>query len=126
MTRDPVIRRLWWFAHCHGWDGAFALLLAVAMLMGSAPAQKGLAGWAGGPAMAAGASERGSAGTARLVPSGFPESGRFAPQLLYPVVDHGIPAWLHPAGAAPLSSSSRPAHPLIAICIDDLGEDLAG
>jgi polysaccharide deacetylase 2 family uncharacterized protein YibQ len=72
--------------------------------------------------MAAEASERGPAGTTRLALGGFPESGRFAPQLLYPVVNHGFPAWLNSARAV----APDVRHPVIAICIDDLGEDIAG
>ena len=126
MTRDSVIRRLKWFVRCHGWDSAFALLLAAAMLVGSAPAQKGLARLAGSPAMAAEASERSPAATAGVALSGFPDSGAFAPQLLYPVVNHGIPAWLHSVSTAAPRRSVRPVNPVIAICIDDLGEDIAG
>ena len=41
---------------------------------------------------------------------------RYAPQVLYPVVPRGLPAWLRPAPAVPA---------LVALCIDDLGEDIA-
>lgn len=41
----------------------------------------------------------------------------FAPQVLYPVTARPFPTWL---------TTVRAAHPVIAICIDDLGEDLAG
>ncbi len=44
------------------------------------------------------------------------EASRYAPQLLYPVIARSRPAWLHPAPAGPA---------LVAICIDDLGEDIA-
>ena len=76
-------------------------------------------------------------GVARLaVPQGFGES-RFAPQVLYPVVQNPMPAWLSEAirlgsGSEPPPLRGVPAdvpaakRPVIAICIDDLGEDLAG
>jgi polysaccharide deacetylase 2 family uncharacterized protein YibQ len=54
----------------------------------------------------------------RLALSGFGES-RHAPQVLYPVVARAMPGWLRAAPA-------RKAPPLVAICIDDLGEDIAG
>ena len=47
--------------------------------------------------------------------SGFAAS-RYAPQVLYPVVARVMPAWLRPAPAGPA---------LVALCIDDLGEDVA-
>jgi polysaccharide deacetylase 2 family uncharacterized protein YibQ len=62
---------------------------------------------------------------------GFAES-RFAPQVLYPVTPAPLPGWLTEAmrnakaplrGDAPKDSKVKP---VIAICIDDLGEDLAG
>jgi hypothetical protein len=69
------------------------------------------------------------------VPQGFGES-RFSPQVLYPVTPSPMPAWLARAVRA---SRAGPPPPLrgkfassvlpraaIAICIDDLGEDLAG
>jgi polysaccharide deacetylase 2 family uncharacterized protein YibQ len=88
-------------------------------------------------------------GVARLaVPRGFVES-RFSPQVLYPVAQSAMPAWLAEAireGSAREpppqrglpndvaavrqgSSNGLPLgylRPVIAICIDDLGEDLAG
>src|SRR5579862_1740256 len=131
MLGDDVIRRLKQVAHRHGWDGAFALLLASALLLGGAPALAGLARMAkvAGPGMAAKGSERSaampSADVARLSLDGFPDSGRFAPQLLYPVVAHGFPAWMHTATVS-TAPALRSAHAVIAICIDDLGEDITG
>jgi hypothetical protein len=65
---------------------------------------------------------------ARLAMNGFPGSGHYAPQLLYPVQDRRFPAWLRVAAIeTPAAPQSAPvAHPVIAICIDDLGEDIAG
>ncbi len=89
-------------------------------------------------------------GVARLaVPQGFGESG-FSPQVLYPVTQNPMPGWLAeairegsgseppalhgvPNGRSAMRGSSdgilhalRTLRPVIAICIDDLGEDLAG
>ena len=68
-------------------------------------------------------------GVARLsIPDGFAES-RSKPQLLYPVAAKPRPDWLVEAmraakvGAPP---HLRGSQPVIAICIDDLGVDLAG
>ena len=77
-------------------------------------------------------------GVARLaVPPEFLRSNfadkRFAPQVLYPVTQNAPPRWL--AGAVrEAGANERPelrgladhSGPVIAICIDDLGEDLAG
>jgi polysaccharide deacetylase 2 family uncharacterized protein YibQ len=78
-------------------------------------------------------------GVARLaVPPEFLRSRfaetRFAPQVLYPVTQRPPPRWL--AGAMREAGASEPPGPrgvandhpgpVIAICIDDLGEDLAG
>jgi polysaccharide deacetylase 2 family uncharacterized protein YibQ len=71
---------------------------------------------------------------ARLGLGGFGES-RYAPQVLYPVAATGYPAWLAEAVRAaragpppalrgvPVAAAPRP---VIAICMDDLGEDIAG
>jgi len=65
---------------------------------------------------------------------GFAQS-RFAPQVLYPVTQTPMPDWLTlavraaRAGPAPALRGKFGAgapRPAIAICIDDLGEDLAG
>jgi hypothetical protein len=68
-------------------------------------------------------------GIVRLpIPDGFAES-RFKPQLLYPVAARPRPDWLVEAmrvakvGEPPRLRGSQP---VIAICIDDLGVDLAG
>ena len=119
----------------HGWDGAFALLLLAAVGFGGAPALAGLARFAQAlsPGMAAQASDQSHApaqGAARLSVSGFPASGSYAPQLLYPVAAQEFPAWLRNASAqssvSELAPPPRLTHPVIAICIDDLGEDIAG
>jgi hypothetical protein len=59
------------------------------------------------------------------IPEGFAQS-RFAPQVLYPVVTPPKPDWLVEAiRTAKSAPPSGAAGPVIAICIDDLGEDLA-
>ena len=72
----------------------------------------------------------------RLAVSGFDESGS-TPQVLYPVPTNPMPAWLSEAIRAsrlPPPPALRDVHevapparkPMIAIVIDDLGEDIAG
>jgi polysaccharide deacetylase 2 family uncharacterized protein YibQ len=70
------------------------------------------------PGMAAQAEGAPHGDTMRVTLPGFAASPH-APQGLYPVVANVIPDWLHGAPVA-----AGPA--LIAICIDDLGEDIAG
>ncbi len=53
----------------------------------------------------------------QLALPGF-EPSRYAPQVLYPVVARAIPDWLR----RPPAENTLP---LVAICIDDLGEDIA-
>jgi hypothetical protein len=67
-------------------------------------------------------------GVVRLVVPGFTES-RFTPQVLYPVTAQPKPGWLVEAMREARSGpppALRGTRPVIAICIDDLGEDLAG
>jgi polysaccharide deacetylase 2 family uncharacterized protein YibQ len=53
----------------------------------------------------------------RLTLTGFPQS-RYLPQMLYPVTAKTFPAWM--------TGASGETKPVIAICIDDLGEDPIG
>jgi uncharacterized protein len=56
-------------------------------------------------------------------------ASRYGPQVLYPVRAAIVPDWLNAAPQAPLVRLTPPSitrHPVIAICIDDLGEDIAG
>src|SRR5690348_11514976 len=66
------------------------------------------------PGMAAQAQDTPRVPMLRLSLPGFTMS-RHAPQLLYPVTAHPFPAWMTPR---------RPETPVIALCIDDLGEDI--
>jgi polysaccharide deacetylase 2 family uncharacterized protein YibQ len=126
MSRDPLIRRLP--------ELAFALLFGGGLMLGGDAA---LAGFprlmdAMTPDMAAQANVK--PGVSRLqdsarfaLPDGFAQS-RFAPQVLYPVTTKPKPDWLVEAmrtGASPVPPNAS-GRPVIAICIDDLGEDLAG
>jgi polysaccharide deacetylase 2 family uncharacterized protein YibQ len=94
------------------------------------------------PGMAAQASDepaRAGVGVARLPVTGFGETD-YSPQVLFPVTTHLLPAWLRLAALPSLRRGAEkliPRHaalppvvpvrdPVIAICMDDLGEDLAG
>jgi polysaccharide deacetylase 2 family uncharacterized protein YibQ len=130
MKRESLIRRLP--------DVAFVALLGAGLWLGGGAALAGLPRFieAATPGMAAQAKpETASHGVARFaLPEGFVAS-KYAPQVLYPVPASGWPDWL--AQAARLSRRTPPPplrdvpvtaqpHPVIAICIDDLGEDIAG
>ena len=138
MIRESLIRRLP--------ELAFALLFGGGWIAGGNAALAGLPKFldAAVPGMAAKAdvsrADR-SDGVARLrLAQGF-EQSRFAPQILYPVAASPMPDWLAEAirmdrlGPPPVLRGVRVAEksgavavqrPVIAICIDDLGEDLAG
>ncbi|HEX2759423.1 MAG TPA: divergent polysaccharide deacetylase family protein [Rhizomicrobium sp.] len=60
--------------------------------------------------------------TALTMPEGFSVS-RYAPQVLYPVAAKPAPDWM--ASARETKPPAHPTGPVIAICIDDLGADLA-
>jgi polysaccharide deacetylase 2 family uncharacterized protein YibQ len=134
MARGLLIRRLLVLVRRHGGDSGFALLFAVALIVGISPALGGLAKFAEAltPGMAAEASDEPVSGqSARLVLFAVPAS-RYSPQVLFPIQGHAFPEWLRARlklGAAPAAAPSAPVlapHPVIAICIDDLGEDIAG
>ena len=131
MDWDLLIRRLQLFVRRYGWDGAFALLLGAALLLAGAPAWSGLARRAQtlSPVVQAQASNQpavAGADHARLAVTGMAGARHYSPQVLFPVQAHTFPDWLRAAKSAAAQPVSRPAHPVIAICIDDLGEDLAG
>src|SRR4051812_17061464 len=124
MPLGPLIRRLAFFVRRYGWDGAFVGLLILGLAVGGVPALAGLEHFAQSltPGMAAQASgEPAHRDVARLPVRGFPGAS-YSPQVLFPVPSRAIPAWLH-ARAVPEATL---AHPVIAMCIDDLGEDIAG
>jgi polysaccharide deacetylase 2 family uncharacterized protein YibQ len=131
MDWDLLIRRLLVFVRRYGWDGAFVLLLLTATLLGGAPAWSGLARLARtlSPVMQAQASgEPIAAGSdhARLAMAGMTGARHYSPQVLFPVQSHTFPAWLRGSETRTAPTASHPPRPVIAICIDDLGEDIAG
>src|SRR6266702_4421694 len=122
MIRESLIRRLP--------EIAFALLFGGGLVLGGDAALAGLPKFldAAVPGMAAqaSASDGLAHGVARFAfPQGFAES-RFTPQLLYPVATTPRPDWLVAAMAKSDTPAAPARRPVIAICIDDLGEDLAG
>ena len=134
MKRESLIRRLA--------DVAFAALLAAGVWLGGASALAGLPRFVSAalPGMAAQARPDFNASgpgvrVARFALTGF-EPSAYAPQVLYPVAANSMPDWLEEAvrvarlpPAPPLRgvpAAPAAAHPVIAICIDDLGEDIAG
>ncbi|HEX4026159.1 MAG TPA: divergent polysaccharide deacetylase family protein [Rhizomicrobium sp.] len=119
---------------------AFAALFGAGLVLGGNAALAGLPKFvdAALPGMTAEADvgDGLAHGVARLaVPQGFVES-RFSPQVLYPVIQSPMPAWLaeaireggvrEPPPLRGLPDNVAARRPVIAICIDDLGEDLAG
>jgi polysaccharide deacetylase 2 family uncharacterized protein YibQ len=140
MIRESLIRRLP--------ELVFALLFGGGVVLGGDAALAGLPKFldATMPGMAAKADAQFDAqfdaktgldaphDTARLsLDQGFATSSR-APRLLYPVTATPMPAWLVEAirvnrltpGMRVAEASAPVQKPVIAICIDDLGEDLAG
>jgi len=134
MIRESLIRRLP--------DLAFAALLAAGAWLGGASALAGLPRFleAATPGMAAEASvarilPQTGVSAAQLALPGF-DASRYAPQVLYPVTTGAAPDWLTqgvraarigpPPPLRGLPATAPIARPVIAICIDDLGEDLAG
>ncbi len=149
MDRSSLIRRVRKAAP----EAAFALLLGAALLIGGGAALAGLPKFLDAtlPDMQAHALTDNAVahglvvrGVARLVlPQDASEaaSGHHAPQVLYPVTGQVMPGWLADAVArqknvsvlrtslgpsVPPDFAPRVKGPVIAICIDDLGEDLAG
>jgi polysaccharide deacetylase 2 family uncharacterized protein YibQ len=124
MTCESLIRRIP--------EIAFAVLFGAGLVLGGGAALAGLPKFidAAVPGMAAQASapDGFAHGVAHFaLPQGFAES-RFNPQVLYPVAANPLPDWLAKA-IVEVHSGPPPAlrgmKPVIAICIDDLGEDLA-
>ena len=125
MSRESLIRYLP--------ELAFALLFGGGLVLGGGAALAGIPRLldAVTPDMAAQAGVSRAQNVSRFVlPDGFAPS-RFTPQVLYPVTTAPMPDWLVEAmrvakvGPRPALRSVQ-TRPVIAICIDDLGEDLAG
>ena len=129
MARELVIRRLMGFARRHVWDGAAVLLFVGGLAAGIGPVAAGAGKFLDflTPGVAAEAADGPpQSGVAHLPVLGF-EASRYLPQVLFPVREHLRPLWLQLRGGLdtrPLAMA--PMKPAIAICIDDLGEDLAG
>jgi len=122
MSRESLIRFLP--------DLAFAVLFGGGLLVGGDAALAGIPKLldAVTPDMTAHAGVRSGAvrdDTRFEIPNGFAQS-RFAPQVLYPVTTAPKPEWLIEAMRLTANAPPPEARPIIAICIDDLGEDLAG
>jgi uncharacterized protein len=108
----PLIRR-------HAQELCFAAFAIFALVLGSGAVLTGIPILVGAltPGLDAQASGVPHADTMRLALPGF-LSSRYAPQVLYPITVNARPAWLR---HAPVVAAT----PQIAICIDDLGEDIA-
>ena len=130
MSAGLLIRRLNIFARRHAGAGAAVGLFAAGLVLGAGAMRAGAEIFLdnlvpGMPAEASDEPARAGVGVAELPMFHFaiaPQTvatSAFSPQVLFPVSGHTIPDWLH----APLRP---PIAPAIAICIDDLGEDLAG
>ncbi|HEX4118305.1 MAG TPA: divergent polysaccharide deacetylase family protein [Rhizomicrobium sp.] len=127
-----MIRRMLSFARRHGSDTALGGLFLAALALGAPSAISGLRVIAQpllpGEAMA----EPQSRDSARLALFGFgAEPAPYTPQVLFPTKSHALPAWLRMRLASGVHMPSSPqaapgSGPVMAICIDDLGEDLAG
>jgi polysaccharide deacetylase 2 family uncharacterized protein YibQ len=124
MDRESLIRRMP--------EIAFAVLFGAGLVLGGNAALAGLPKFidAAVPGMAAqaGVNDGFAHGVTHFaLPQGFSES-RFDPQVLYPISANPLPDWLAQA-MVEMRSGPPPAlrsmKPVIAICIDDLGEDLA-
>jgi len=123
MVRDSLIRRLWDFVRHHSWDGAVAVLCLGAVIFGGPAAVSGFALLADrmvpglAPPVIQAEGEEGRAGVSLLGFGGSPH----APTVLFPLTARALPAWLRgkPEGIPQYG-------PVIALCIDDLGENLTG
>ncbi len=127
-------------ARRHAGDGVLVALFVAALVAGGPSALSGLGRFAEAvtPNMAALASDKPIwTGRQQLFLSGFSNSSSYSPQILFPVESHAVPddlrrgispaldsAVLPPSRDAAVSGESS-ATPVIAICVDDLGPDLA-
>ena len=104
-------------------------LFSVALVSGAGPLVSGAGKFLDSmtPGMAQASDEPGrvSDGVARLPMAQFAAASPYSPQVLFPVTSHIFPDWLTRIAR---HTAPPPAirNPVIAICIDDLGEDLAG
>ena len=96
MAEVPLIRRWAVFLRRHLWDGAALALFLAALAVGGAGLGDGAAIFlqAGTSGMAAQADQPAPAGRARLTMSDLESDDARAPQILFPVQTHILPAWL--------------------------------
>jgi uncharacterized protein len=125
MAGDSSIRRLLLLARRHAWEGAAGVLMLAALASGADSLPSGAGRFAdsllpGTEALASDEPARAGTGVARLPMFEFAAASRYSPQVLFPVTGHGFPDWFRHSAAPAVR------HAVIAICIDDLGEDLAG
>jgi len=121
-------------------EGAFWLLLVLALLLGGARAVLGLPNLAATllppGLMAAHARPEEPASRVTLALAGDFAPSRYSPQVLTPVPGNGFPAWLterveyaglaqQQAAFVPVAHEAPAIAPVIAIVIDDLGDDVA-
>jgi polysaccharide deacetylase 2 family uncharacterized protein YibQ len=132
MVRGTLIRRIRIVVRRHLWDGACIALFSVALVSGAGPLISGAGKFLDSltPGMAQASDEPAKVygpagdGVARLPMVEFATASPYSPQVLFPVKSHIFPDWL----TRIVHHAAPPAirNPVIAICIDDLGEDLAG
>jgi len=130
MGRDFLIRRMRDITRHHASDGALAILFLAALVIGAPSALSGMREIVERALPGTTVTPQ-AQGSARLPLFGFgAEPAHYTPQVLFPAAGHAMPSWLRlrlAAGAAqPLSPQPIVSGPVMAICIDDLGEDLAG
>ncbi len=118
-----LLIRLRGFLRRHGPEGAALMLFLLALVMGGKEVVAGAGEFLSvlAPARAEAADRPNRISGAGLALPGF-EPSRYAPQVLFPVTGHPFPAWM----TARSTRAAKRTRPAIAICIDDLGEDLAG
>ena len=111
---------------------AFGVLFAAGLALGGGAALAGIPKFLAAALPGMGAEAAAPDGLAHGVAHFFVADGfagsRYAPQVLYPVARRSMPEWLTQAMGEMRQGppALRSVKPVIAICIDDLGEDLAG
>ena len=131
MGRDSLIRRVQSITRRHVSDGVLGILFLAALALGAPSAFSGMRSLiAPMPATALPADAQARA-SAQVKLFGFEaEPVHYTPQVLFPAESHAVPGWLRLRLASGTAQASSPvpaaSGPVMAICIDDLGEDIAG